>query len=99
MNAFSGAPAPRQHATACFSVFAAAEPSVMPRVLDVFAKRALVPSQWHSTVCGHRGEDLHIDIQVTGLEPDAIDALAACLRRIVGVDTVLTSEKGYALSA
>ena len=99
MNAFSGAPAPRQHTTACFSVFAAAEPSVMPRVLDVFAKRALVPSQWYSTVCGNRGEDLHIDVQVADLEPARIEALAACLRRIVGVETVLTSEKGYALSA
>ena len=31
-------------ATACFSVHARAEPGVMPRVLELFAKRGLVPS-------------------------------------------------------
>ena len=35
---------------ACFAVHAAADPSVMPRVLGVFAKRGLIPSQWHSVI-------------------------------------------------
>ena len=34
--------------TACFSVHAHADPGVMPRVLELFAKRGLVPSAWHS---------------------------------------------------
>ena len=33
----------------CFSVQARAEPGVMPRVLELFAKRGLVPQNWHST--------------------------------------------------
>jgi hypothetical protein len=36
--------------TAYFSVHARAEPGVMPRVLELFAKRGLVPSVWHSAL-------------------------------------------------
>ena len=35
-------------ATVCFSIQAAAEPGVMPRVLELFAKRNLVPERWVS---------------------------------------------------
>jgi hypothetical protein len=70
----------------------------MPRVLEPFAKRGLVPSRWHA-VCGTGGDELVIDIQVAGLEPALVELIAAGLRQIVGVESVLTSEKRYALSA
>ena len=79
--------------TACFSVHAYAEPGVMPRVLELFAKRGLVPSAWHSTVCGTDRAELTIDIQMRGLGRDLIDYIAACLRQIAYVEVVLTSEK------
>ena len=56
--------------TACFSVHAGVDPAVMSRVMGQFAKRGLVPSQWHSTVAGPRGDELHIDLQVRGLRPE-----------------------------
>ena len=37
----------------CFSVHAAAEPGVMPRVLELFAKRGLVPHKWQSAGVRH----------------------------------------------
>ena len=85
----------RRHpvATACFSVHAPADPQVLPRVLEVFAKRGLVPTQWFSTVCGDRDEELQIDIQVAGLEGAVSERLAQCLRQLQCVDTVLTSSK------
>ena len=43
----------------CFSVQARAEPGVMPRVVELFAKRGLVPQRWHSAVSG---EALTIDV-------------------------------------
>ncbi|MDP6787026.1 MAG: hypothetical protein QGI13_07870 [Rhodospirillales bacterium] len=86
------APAALSEAT-CFSVHAPADPSVMPRVMDVFAKRSLVPSRWHSTLDGPGGEELHIDIQVAGLEPAAGERLAALLRQLVCVETMLTSHR------
>ena len=79
--------------TACFSVHARAEPGVMPRVLELFAKRGLVPSAWHSTVCGTDWAELTIDIQMRGLGRDLMDYIAACLRQLAYVEVVLTSEK------
>src|SRR3546814_14464322 len=48
-------PAPAAEVVYCFSILAAAEPGVMPRVLGLFAKRGLMPSRWHSDVSGARG--------------------------------------------
>src|SRR4030088_1147849 len=74
----------------CFSVQAVAEPGVMPRVLELFAKRGLVPQKWQSTVSGTL---LAIDVQTGGLGRDTADYIARCMRQIAGVDAVLTSER------
>jgi acetolactate synthase small subunit len=73
----------------CFSVQARAEPGVMPRVVELFAKRGLVPQKWHSTVAG---EALTIDVQIGGLGRDLAAYIARSMRQITGVETVLTSE-------
>jgi hypothetical protein len=63
----------------------------MPRVLELFAKRGLVPSSWTSRV-GFE-QDLTIDIQMTGMSTDVADYVTRCLRQIVGVQVVLASRK------
>ena len=73
----------------CFSVQARAEPGVMPRVLELFAKRGLVPERWQSTVAG---EALTIDVHIAGLDRDLSAYIARCMRQVIGVETVLTSE-------
>ena len=73
-----------------FSVHAAAEPGVMPRVLELFAKRGLVPQKWHSAAFA---TVLTIDVQIAGLEHDTADYIARCMRQIAGVDAVLTRER------
>jgi acetolactate synthase small subunit len=75
--------------TTFFSVQARAEPGVMPRVLELFAKRGLVPELWHSAVARPGGR-LTIDIEVAGLG-DAADYVANCVRQITGVELVLTA--------
>jgi acetolactate synthase regulatory subunit len=79
--------------TACFSVEAEADPSVMPRVLEVFAKRGLVPCQWHSSLGRPGGTELVIDIQVAGLAADMVARIAGALRQVVRVQSVLIAEK------
>jgi acetolactate synthase small subunit len=79
--------------TACFSVQAAADPGVMSRVLELFAKRGLVPTSWHSRVGGMREDELIIDIQMMGMVRTEADYVAACMRQIPDVDAVLTSER------
>jgi hypothetical protein len=81
-----GAPSPL---SVCFSVQARAEPGIIPRVAELFAKRGLVPQQWHSTAAG---PVLSIDVQMGGLDRDLGDYIARSMRQIVGVVTVLTSE-------
>ncbi len=90
-----GEPGP-QRRVVCYSIHAAAEPGVMPRVLELFAKRSLVPGRCHSDVVGADGRELAIDLQVPGLDAHTADYIARCLRQIWGVETVLTSEKRFA---
>jgi acetolactate synthase small subunit len=75
-------------ASANFTVQARAEPGVMPRVMELFAKRGLMPGFWHSAVSGAA---LSIEIRIAGVERDTVDYIARCIRQVVGVDTVLTA--------
>ena len=84
---------------ACFSVVASAEPGVMPRVLEVFVKRGIVPSRWYGIVQGSPKPELHIDVQIAGMDTELREQVAESLRQIINVETVLTSVKNQALSA
>jgi hypothetical protein len=76
--------------TACFSIFALADPGVMPRILALFAKRALIPNFWCSRVSG---AELAIDLQIDSLDAGVARYLAACFLQMPSVRMVLTSEK------
>jgi hypothetical protein len=86
--AASDADAPEQLSTVCFLVQARPEPGVMPRVIELFAKRGLVPSRWNSNASL---ASLNIELHMP-LDRDLADYMAACMRQIIGVETVLTSE-------
>jgi hypothetical protein len=80
----------------CFSIQAQADPGVMPRVLELFAKRNLVPVRWHSDVLAAPNlavPNLAIDVQVEDVSTELGNYIARCLRQIPGVATVLTAEK------
>lgn len=85
--------------TACFSLNARASAGLMPRVLELFAKRDLVPTAFVARVQGPGGGELSIDIQMEGMDRELAEYLARCLRQIVGVEVVLVSEKRFALTA
>jgi hypothetical protein len=84
------APLPHSEPVACFAVHARAEPGVMPRVLELFSKRGLVPTAWTSRVSG---EELAIDLQMRGMDGDLAEYVAACLRQVAYVEVVLTSQR------
>lgn len=88
-------PADRTFPTYCFSVLAAAEASVMPRVLELFAKRGLVPRRFEAVCAGSgfgaAGDELAVDLQVDGLAAETAEHIAQCLRQMVYVDRVLTA--------
>ena len=65
----------------------------MPRVLEFFAKRGLVPTRFHGDVVGAGDEGLIIDVHIQDLEDEVAAHIAACLRELVDVDRVLTAIK------
>jgi hypothetical protein len=81
--------------TFCLTVRTVADPGSLPRVLEVFAKRGLVPSKLFSVETG--ADELTVDLQVTGLDDDLGAVIANQLRSQVGIETVLTSVKTEAV--
>jgi hypothetical protein len=83
-------------ATHCFAIRADATPGMMSRVLELFAKRYVVPTRWLSEVFIAPASDgglatLKFDILMEGLEAELAAYVARCLRQIFCVDCVLTS--------
>ena len=88
---------PRQSAgrnpvpTFCLTVRTVADPGTLPRVLEVFAKRGMVPAKLFSVATG--ADELTVDLQVTGIDDHLGAVIANQLRSQVGIETVLTSMK------
>jgi acetolactate synthase regulatory subunit len=78
--------------TTCFSLQAAADPGLMPRIVEIFARRGLVPTRLHASVGGPRN-DLSIDLEMAGMAPRDADRIAVEMRALWGVDLVLTTQK------
>ena len=76
-----------------YVISADADPGLMPRVLQLIAKRGLVPAECHAFT--RRGNDaggparLTMEVKVAGLERMAAGHVAGCLRQLFGVDSVL----------
>ena len=75
----------------CYSVLARAEVSVLPRVLELFVKRGILPRRCHGVVSGPGNDELEIDLQVDGLDADAAEHIQRCLAQLVHVERVLMS--------
>jgi len=95
LNSFAMEPVAPNSAvvTACFSISAMTDPGIMPRVVEIFAKRGLVPTHWDSRVMGREAEELNIDLQMAGLTMALGEQIAQTMRQIYGVERVLMSIK------
>ena len=80
-------------ATYCFSVHTDAEPSALPRVMEVFARLGHVPARCHVERATHAAQELVIDAQLDELARGEAEHVARCLGRVVSVVQVLWSEK------
>ncbi|MCS6878024.1 MAG: hypothetical protein N2038_00275 [Geminicoccaceae bacterium] len=79
--------------TFCFSVHAHASPSALPRILDAVALCGLVPARCHAQLDPFEEDSLVVEFQLAGLSAREAAGLARRLGRIVGVESVLWSEK------
>ncbi|MBL8689002.1 MAG: hypothetical protein JNL04_07870 [Rhodospirillaceae bacterium] len=87
-RAAASSEAPLPH---CYSVLARAEVSVLPRVLELFVKRGILPRRCHGVISGPGHDELEIDLQVDGLDADAAEHIQRCLAQLVHVERVLMS--------
>ncbi len=76
-----------------FSLRSEIEPSVLPRVLEPFALRNLVP---YSVNCRQERGALAIEIVVAGLEMSDIEHLTLRLSQIVPIRTVMADREPFA---
>lgn len=81
----------------CFSVVSDADPSALPRVLEVFSLYGLIPAQCHSSRAD--GDQLVVDLQIDGLAEGQAALLAKRLERVITVTSVLWAEKRLAAAA
>ncbi|MSO80288.1 MAG: hypothetical protein EXQ97_01275 [Alphaproteobacteria bacterium] len=82
-----------QPSTACFSVHAAVDVGVMPRLLELFCKRGLMPTRLHASVGGRHADELSVDLEMAGLDPDLAVRLIAEMQQVWGVTLVMANEK------
>jgi|GEM_PF-5775212 len=79
--------------TMCFSVFAHAEASTLPKLCQPIAKRGLIMSRLYACVV-EDGAEMQIDFQVQKMSRRIADQIARTLRQFPDVTCVLVSEKG-----
>jgi hypothetical protein len=73
---------------AVFHIIADAEASLLPRLIEPFAKQGLLPYRVHvSTECS-AGEEIRADLRVAGVNDITAHSLEKALSRIIGVRTV-----------
>jgi hypothetical protein len=77
----------------CFSVRAVADPGMMPRLMELWAKRGLLPDRWHGVRDEVGGTYVDIDIESGEIDHALATQMAAVMRAMFGVSQVLVSEK------
>ncbi len=79
-------------ATQCFSVQAMADPGTLPRIVEVFAKRGLVPDRIQAAKAQAPKRDLVIEIDLDGYDAETARLIAQELRRQFCIEAVLVTE-------
>jgi hypothetical protein len=72
----------RNSSTVRYCFEADAEPGVLPRALELLAKRGLVPARVFAQA---DADQLSVEIEVEGLAADTAEHVGRCLAEIVGV--------------
>ena len=62
----------------------------MPRILELFAKRGLTPTDWRSHCDGER---LAVEIRMAEMDQPLADYIGRCLRQVYMVERVLVSRQ------
>jgi len=82
-------PSPETAPAARFYVTGDAAPGFVPRVIELFAKRNIVPEEIRARAVDGRQS---VEIRAPGMEPPLAAYIGRCLREIVTVERVLVSQ-------
>ena len=74
-----------QHAAVRFTLTADADPGLLPRLLQPFAKRDLTPDTFEAV---RQGEDMRIEISMQAMPAEVVHLVEGNLRCVVGVRTL-----------
>jgi len=78
-----------RHVRAIFFVTAPADPSLVPRLVEPFAKLGLTPSRLHISREDGDGAEVSADLRIQEIPANTAHLLEKALRRIVGVRSVI----------
>lgn len=83
----------------CFSIAAKADPSTLPRILDLLAMFDLIPERCHVSRSDQTaGRPLLIDLQIADLADETVHRIQKKLERMVLTTQILCSEKRRAVA-
>ena len=83
-------PAPNDAVEAIFFVTATADAGMVQRLVEPFSKLGLVPARIHISSENGQGDEFSADLRVAGLTRQTAHLVDKALRRIVGVQQVIT---------
>lgn len=72
-----------------FLIVAKADPGLLPRLLEPFAKLGQVPTRVHASRESGDGSELTVDLRITGLAPRTAELIEFGLRRVLGVSQMI----------
>ena len=81
--------ASRDTVAARFLIVAAADPALLPRLLEPFAKLGQVPTRVHASREAGDGSEVTVDVRITSVAPRTAELIEFGLRRVLGVSQLI----------
>ena len=75
--------------SARFLVQGGSDPSLLPRLVEPFAKLGTVPSRVHASCESGDGSQMTIDLRLADVPPRVAELIEHSLRRVVGVSQLI----------
>ncbi len=88
-TAVSAASHSAQSVKALFYVTGAADPGLLPRLVEPIAKLGHVPTRVHASREAGDGTEINVDLRLRGVSSRAAELVENALRRVVGVRQVI----------
>ncbi len=86
----SAAEMPQASVDAIYFVWAEADPNVLPRLIEPFAKMGLTPDRVHADRDSHGDRQFQVDLRLKNLDNRSALLVEKALRSVIGVTSVIS---------